>query len=292
MVAKHGKTEEYGEINNYSPADLFDRIRLSQPEKFSMKKIPGQVSDKADCAAIILAGGLGRRLNDGSKNHKNISKQLLKMSGKPVLTWSMDSFDAVPEIGAIVVVCPEKDFEEYIEKVVDPFAFQTPIVMAPAGDSRQESAFNGLDMVPDKFDYVMIHDGARPLVPPTVIKHIYSVLKGNPELDGAVCAHPCIDTLKVVEDKKIVGTPDRNAFWLAQTPQIFKRKIYTEAHKSALSDGFIATDDASLIERIGGNVRVVEGKRNNIKLTVPEDYLILASVLQALNLEHGSEYDL
>ena len=292
MTAQHKKTEESSEINDYSPVDLFDRIRLSQPEKFSMKKIPGQVSEKADCAAVLLAGGMGRRLNDGSRNHKKISKQLLTMSGKPVLTWSMDSFDAVPEIGAIVVVCPEKDFEEYIEKVVDPFAFQTPIVMAPAGDSRQESAFNGLDMVPEKYKYVMIHDGARPLVPPTVIKHIYSVLKANPELDGAVCAHPCIDTLKVVEDKKIVGTPERSAFWLAQTPQVFKRDVFTEAHRAAMADGFVGSDDASLIERIGGNVEVVEGKRNNIKLTVPEDYLILASVLQALNLEYGSEYDL
>ena len=292
MTDEQKSTEDFDKLVEDSPVNLFDRIRLSQPESFSMKKIPGEVSPKADCAAIILAGGLGRRMNDGSKNHQNISKQLIKMSGKPVLTWSMDSFDAVPEIGAIIVVCPENDFEEYVEKVVDPFAFQTPIVMAPAGDSRQESAFRGLDMVPEKFDYVMIHDGARPLIPPTIIKHIYSVLKGNPEIDGAVCAHPCIDTLKVVEDHKIVGTPDRSAFWLAQTPQIFKREIYAEAHKSALADGFVGSDDASLIERIGGNVKVVEGKRNNIKLTVPEDYLILASVLQALKLEHGSEYDL
>lgn len=286
------KFADYGEINDDSPVNLFDRIKLSQPENFSMKKIPGQVSDKADVAAIILAGGLGRRLNDGSKNHKPISKQLIKMSGKPVLTWSMDSFDAVPEIGQIVVVCPEEDFEEYIEKVVDPFAFQTPVVMAPSGDSRQLSCFNGLDMVSKKFDYVMIHDGARPLVPPKTIHHIYSVLKGNPELDGAICAHPSIDTLKVVENKEIVGTPDRSVFWLAQTPQIFKRPIFQEAHKAAMADGFIASDDSSLIERIGGRVKVVEGKRNNIKLTVPEDYLILASVLQSLKIEHGSEYDI
>lgn len=78
--------ESFDEVDDYSPVNLFDRLRLDQPEKFSMKKIPGQVSKKADCAAIILAGGLGRRLNDGSKNHKNISKQLIKMSGKPVLT--------------------------------------------------------------------------------------------------------------------------------------------------------------------------------------------------------------
>ena len=77
---------DYGEINYNSPVELFDRMRLSKPEKMSMRKVPGQVSKKADCAAIILAGGLGRRLNDGSSNHKPISKQLLEMSGKPVLT--------------------------------------------------------------------------------------------------------------------------------------------------------------------------------------------------------------
>lgn len=195
-----------------SPVNLFDRIRLLEPENFSMKKIPGQVSDNADCAVVVLAGGKGRRLNSGSKSEKPISKQLIMMSGKPVLTWSMDSFDAVPEVGMIVVVCPEKEIEEYIEKVVSPFAFQTPVVFAPSGDSRQESAFNGLDMVIDKFDYVMVHDGARPLVPTSIIQHLYSVLKGNPDLDGAICAHPCIDTLKVVEDDKIIGTPDRSAF--------------------------------------------------------------------------------
>lgn len=275
-----------------SPVNLFDRLKYMEPERFSMKKIPGQVSDKADCAAMILAGGKGSRLS-GSFTSKDNSKQLLKMSGKPVLTWSMDSFDAVPDIGLIVVVCPEEEFERYINEVVDPFAFQTPVLMAAAGDTRQESAFSGLDMIPEKFDYVMIHDGARPLIPPRIISHIISVVKGNPDLDGAICAHPSIDTLKVVDDNNnIVGTPERSAFWQAQTPQMFKRDIYQEAHISALADGFIGSDDSSLLERIGGHIKVVEGKRNNIKLTVPEDYLILASVLQALKIEHGSEYDL
>ena len=86
MTDEQKHTEDIDDFEDDSPVNLFDRIRLSQPENFSMKKIPGEVSPKADCAAIILAGGLGRRLNDGSKNHKKISKQLLKMSGKPVLT--------------------------------------------------------------------------------------------------------------------------------------------------------------------------------------------------------------
>lgn len=272
-----------------SPINLFDRIKLSQPENFSMKKIPGAVSDKADVAAIILAGGKGTRIA-GEVDDK--PKQLIKMSGKPVLTWSMDSFDAVEDVGCIIVVCPEDDFELYINEVVDPFAFQTPVLMAPAGETRQESAFNGLEFVAEKFKYVLIHDGARPLVPPTTIRHTINVLKGCPDCDGAICAHPVIDTLKVVEDDVIIGTPDRSAFWQAQTPQIFKTDIYREAYLAALTDGFLGSDDASLVERIGGKIKVVEGKRNNIKLTVPEDYLILASVLQALKLEHGSEYDI
>lgn len=275
-----------------SVMNLFEKIKSLQPENFSMRKIPGQVSSKADCAAVVLAGGQARRLNGAVGANSKISKQLIKMSGKPVLTWSMDSFDAIPEVGVIIVVCPQDMFDEYIDKVVDPFAFQTPVLMAPAGDTRQESVFNALEFITDKFKYTMIHDGARPLIPPSVIKHVYSVLKGSPDIDGAVCAHPCIDTLKVVEDGKIVGTPDRSAFWLAQTPQIFRSEVFRKAHRVALSDGFIGSDDASLIERIGGTVKVVEGKRNNIKLTVPEDYLILASVLQALELEHGSDYNI
>ena len=86
MAIDEDFNDRFDNENVHSPINLFDRLRLTQPEKFSMEKIPGQVSDKADCAAIILAGGLGRRLNDGSKNHQNISKQLIKMSGKPVLT--------------------------------------------------------------------------------------------------------------------------------------------------------------------------------------------------------------
>ncbi len=101
-------------------------------------------------------------------------------------------------------------------------------------------------------------------------------------------AHPAVDTLKVVENGVIVGTPDRRVFWNAQTPQVFRAGIYRRAHASALSDGFMGTDDSSLIERLGGRVLVVEGKRDNIKLTVPEDYLMLAAAVRT-NYMKGAE---
>ena len=147
----------------------------------------------------------------------------------------------------------------------------------------------GLEYVPDDYDYVVLHDGARPLITPDLIAHTIATLKGNIDCDGAVVAHPAVDTLKVVENGVIVGTPDRRVFWNAQTPQVFRAGIYRRAHASALSDGFMGTDDSSLIERLGGRVLVVEGKRDNIKLTVPEDYLMLAAAVRTMYMKGVEE---
>ena len=237
--------------------------------------LQGKVGKNPKTAAIILAGGSGERFG------KEGGKQLVEIAHKPILTWSAEAFDAVADIGLIVIVCPEERHEEYLKTAIGPFPFVTPIVLAPSGPSRQESAFSGLEYVPDDYEYVVTHDGARPLISSELIAHTINTLKGNFDADGAVVAHPAIDTLKVVEDGVIVGTPDRSVFWNAQTPQVFRTGIYRRAHASALSDGFVGTDDSSLIERLGGRVLVVEGKRDNIKLTVPEDYLMMVAAVGA-----------
>jgi len=264
------------------PDAMFDDLDFDALTK-TVCGLQGVVDLKPKTAAIILAGGSGERFG------REGGKQLVEIAGKPILTWSAEAFDAVGDVGLIVIVCPEDRQEEYLNRAINPFPFVTPIVVAPSGPSRQESAFSGLEYVTDEYDYVVLHDGARPLVSPELILHTINTCKGNIDCDGVIVGPPAVDTLKIVEDGVIMGTPDRRVFWDAQTPQVFRTGIYRRAHASALSDGFVGTDDSSLIERLGGKVLVVEGKRNNIKLTGPEDYMMLAAAVRALYLKQPEE---
>ena len=260
-------------------ADIASAMTLSgDASEARVSRCRGSVGKSPKTAAVVLAGGSGERFG-----HEG-GKQLVEIAGRPILAWSIAAFDAVDDIGLIVVVCPSERLEEYRAHAIDPFAFVTPIALAPAGGSRQESAFSGLEFVPEEYEYVILHDGARPLVSPDLIAHTINTLKGMVDADGAIVATPAVDTLKVVEGGSIVGTPDRRVFWNAQTPQVFRSGVYRRAHASALRDGFVGTDDSSLIERLGGKVLVVEGKRDNIKLTVPEDYLMLSAAVDSAGL--------
>lgn len=135
----------------------------------------------------------------------------------------------------------------------------TPVVLAPSGAIRQESAFSGLEMVGDEYEYVVLHDGARPLVSPDLIEHTINMVKGNFDADGAIVAHPAVDTLKVVEDGVVVGTPDRSSSGMPRRPRSSARGIYRRAHASALSDGFVGTDD-SVAHRATGRQSAYRGR--------------------------------
>ena len=130
---------------------------------------------------------------------------------------------------------------------------------------------NGVDAVDPSYEVIVIHDGARPLVTLDLINRSICMLKGDLDIDGVVVGHPSVDTLKVVDSSNIVGTPDRNMFWIAQTPQVFRSTILRRAYSTAMFEGFVGTDDSSLVERMGGVVHMVNGPRDNIKVTVPED---------------------
>jgi 2-C-methyl-D-erythritol 4-phosphate cytidylyltransferase len=233
----------------------------------------------AKTAAVVVAGGSGERFG------RTGGKQLASVAGWPVVSWALRALDAAGEVDLIVIVRPADRAREYAEQAVEPLGLTTQYVYADSGGTRQHSVAAGLAVLPEGIDTVVVHDGARPLITPDVVAGAVHALADSSS-DGVVVGHPSIDTLKVVDGTRIVDTPDRCRYWQVQTPQVFRRDALERAHRKAHADGFSGTDDASLVERVGGVVDVIEGPRDNIKVTVPED---LAYVRAALN--HRREGD-
>jgi 2-C-methyl-D-erythritol 4-phosphate cytidylyltransferase len=127
-----------------------------------------------------------------------------------------------------------------------------------------------------------VHDGARPLVDPVTVDRAVAELEARPTLDGVVVGHPAVDTMKVVgPGNRVTGTPKRATLWVAQTPQVFRAEALVSAHARARAERWDATDDASLVERDGGVIGMLEGPRWNIKVTVPEDLVVVEALLDA-----------
>jgi 2-C-methyl-D-erythritol 4-phosphate cytidylyltransferase len=153
------------------------------------------------------------------------------------------------------------------------------VTVVPGGATRRRSVAAGLAAVPRDATVIAVHDGARPLVEPAVVDGAVTLLEAA-GADGVVVGHPAFDTLKVVDAAgRVVDTPDRSTMWVAQTPQVFNAGALRRAHERAEADGFEGTDDASLVERIGGAVLMTEGPRWNIKVTLPEDIGIVESLI-------------
>jgi len=231
-------------------------------------------------AAIVVAGGSGERFGrvDG--------KQLALVAGRPALSWSLLALDAAG-IGTMAVVCHPDRLDEYRDGAVGSIELQARVVFARGGATRQESVAAGLAALPSGTDVIVVHDGARPCVRVETVTGALGTLRNNAGVDGVVVAHPSVDTLKTVQDGRIVDTVDRSLIWAVQTPQVFRAAILREAHDSARLQGCTATDDSALVERLGGTVVVFEGPRDNIKITLPEDLAFAEAVLRRRLEEEG-----
>src|SRR5512133_1554531 len=223
--------------------------------------------------ALIPAAGMGKRMG------ASINKQYLQLDGLPIVARTISVFEQSPDIEAIYLVIPEAEIPYCREHVVAACGFRKVVEVVPGGRERQNSVMNGLramrHLVADD-DVVVIHDGVRPLITPALLRESIDVACTN---DGALVAVAAKDTIKVVRDGIVVDTPDRETLWQAQTPQAFRFGIIYAAHQAAEQDGFIGTDDASLVERHGGAVRIVRGDYRNIKITTPEDLVLAESFL-------------
>jgi 2-C-methyl-D-erythritol 4-phosphate cytidylyltransferase len=225
-------------------------------------------------AAIIVAGGSGERFGrpDG--------KQLFQLSGLPVVSWALRAFDAVEAVGLLVVAAHPDRVDEYAASAVGPLELRVPVSVVAGGARRQDSVAAALAEVSDDFDLVAIHDGARPLITPPVIESAIKTMVDDASLDGVVVGHPATDTVKVVENGRIVDTADRSRLWHAQTPQVFRTAAFRNVMREAELDAWEATDDAGLVERAGGRISMIEGPRDNLKVTVPEDAVIARAILE------------
>ena len=223
-------------------------------------------------AAVIVSAGKGHRLAGEKK------KQFLLLAGKPILCHTLDKFENCPFIDSIQLVVGQEDMDYTLRAIVEDYGYRKVSQIVPGGKLRQESVKNGVDALSQDVDIVVVHDGVRPFVTREMIEESIQAAR---RFKAAVVAVPVKETIKVVgPDRTVLKTLDRESLWKIQTPQTFQVEVIKEAFRRAAEDGFIGTDDASLVERIGINVYILPGSYNNIKITTPEDLILANLILQ------------
>jgi 2-C-methyl-D-erythritol 4-phosphate cytidylyltransferase len=218
---------------------------------------------------VIPAAGQGKRMNAG------ISKQWIKLLGRPVLAYTLDVFEKDPKCTGVILVGSQQELEQ-MNEFVQSFQYTKVRHIVPGGSERQHSVYEGIKQVPEDCGLVLIHDAARPFI---TEHHIHELVLNAVETGAAILAVPIKDTVKRVVQKQVEETIDRSSLWAVQTPQAFRLSIVKEAHEKAAEEKWIGTDDASLVERIGQNVAIVMGDYHNIKLTTSDDLLFGQAIL-------------
>jgi 2-C-methyl-D-erythritol 4-phosphate cytidylyltransferase/2-C-methyl-D-erythritol 2,4-cyclodiphosphate synthase len=221
--------------------------------------------------AIIPAGGSGRRLGG------DVAKQYLLLGGMPVLARTLAVFQKSAVIDGIILVVPAGDLAAVRKQVVEPYDLTKVSAVVAGGKERQDSVRNGLAAVGRPCDVVVVHDGVRPFVTGDMIaRAVEAAARGG----AAAIGVPAKDTIKAATDAQIVtATLPRQNLWQTQTPQAFQYDLLCRAYDLAARDRFYATDDASLVERLGASVRLLAGTYDNIKITTPEDRVIAEAFL-------------
>ncbi len=218
--------------------------------------------------AVIVAAGAGTRMGG------IINKVFLPLCGRAVIDYTIEAIAGCEEISNIILVTRECDILESMEHIK---CNKKRIRIVKGGKSRQESVYRGLLEAEDA-DYVLIHDGARALITPDIIKKsIEDLLKYGASAVGV----PCKDTLKTVDENGfVISTVDRDKTFLIQTPQNFKYEEILDCHKKAINDGFETTDDCALYEKYMGKIKITQGRYDNLKLTTPDDMAIAEKILK------------
>jgi len=221
---------------------------------------------------VIPAAGLGTRMSAPTSLLKSKSKQFFELQGTPILIHTLRKFDDCDAVSEIVVALRANEKAGF-EALLAREHCRKPIRVVEGGEHRQDSVANALrSLNAADDDIVLIHDAVRPFVDQETI---LGVIEGVEKYGAAIAGIPAIDTVKQVDRTAdgavVIATVPREKMVLAQTPQGFRFALVREAFDEALADGFVGTDEASLIERSGGTVHVVMGSPRNIKITTPAD---------------------
>jgi len=200
-----------------------------------------------------------------------VDKMFALLGGKPIIAWVVDTFQRCQSVDQIVVVVSRENLEK-CQQLVAEQGWSKVAEVCPGGERRQDSVAAGLSRL-SQCHWVVIHDGARPLV---TVDLIDRGLETARETGAAIAGVPVTDTIKVAGDDRIVReTPPRGNLWAVQTPQVFRFDIIAKAYQQVKAE---VTDDATLVERLGYRVKLYMGAYDNIKVTTPDD-LVLAEVL-------------
>lgn len=218
---------------------------------------------------IIVAGGKGLRMGG------DIPKQFLPVNGKPVLMRTIERFrDYSPDLG-IILVLPRAQ-QEYWRELCREHGFQAPYTIADGGETRFHSVRNGLRLIPDaERGVVGVHDGVRPFVSTEVIDRCYEAARRS---GAAIPVTPVVETLRYVAGSEAGRNVARSDYRLVQTPQTFDIQLLKRAYAQEYSEAF--TDDASVVEAVGVSVEMVEGNRENIKITTPFDITVATALAE------------
>ncbi len=223
-------------------------------------------------SVIIPAGGSGSRI----KSKK--AKQYLSLDQIPILIHTLIVFERMKMINEMILVVPEKDLFYVQKELLPPYKLSKIKSVVAGGKERQDSVKNGLNEISNKTDIVVIHDAVRPFIHEKIISAVVSEAKITGAATAGVMSK---DTIKIIKRNNLIAeTIPRDNVWLTQTPQAFKYKILKKAYEKAHKDKYHATDDASLLERIGQKVKMVEGSYENIKITTPEDIIIAKALMK------------
>jgi 2-C-methyl-D-erythritol 4-phosphate cytidylyltransferase len=223
--------------------------------------------------AIVPAAGLGTRFKAPER------KQLTKVAGIPLLLYTLKALHAIESISEIIPVLRKEDMQQ-VRELCESCSLRKVQKMVEGGNERQDSVYSGLRQIKEDC-LVLIHDGVRPLVSADLMERLFKEVE---DFDGVIPGLLIGDTVKEVgSDGTVLSTVKRERFMTVQTPQIFRYDVLKRAYERAYEDGFYATDDAKLVERIGGRIKVIEGDPLNIKVTKPEDAEMVEYILSKKN---------